>query len=54
MLQTTVVENIKIDFMLNRFFSRKSAVYEVMWKNTVLLSGTQAEDMAHVHSILDT
>jgi len=53
MLQTKVVEKIKVHFVFNIFSPENLAVYEIMWKNSVE-RGKLHVNMAHAHCLLDT
>jgi formylglycine-generating enzyme required for sulfatase activity len=35
MVQTEVVEKIKVNFMVNNILKENRAVYEIMWRNSV-------------------
>jgi hypothetical protein len=52
MLQTEVVEKIKIHFMFNNIFERKCVVCGIMWGN-VEWDRPRMTNMAHAHRMLD-
>jgi len=52
MCKTKVVEKTKTHILCSVAFLKNCAVYEIMWKNIVLLDGPQMTIMAHVHCML--
>jgi len=53
MFQTKVVGKIRTNFMFKASFFENSAVYEILWRNTVEANRLQMTNMAHGHCLLN-
>jgi hypothetical protein len=49
-----IVEKIKTYFLLNNFFPRNSAVYEITWKKYGRVGQATDDNTAHAFCVLDT